>query len=292
MTSGTPPDWRNQQQQPWPPQPNSQYYNQIPPQNTNPGQIRAIGLSFITLSIISFLSSSFMLYGLFLAPSKHVGVYITTIVIFALNVFCSILILIAGIYATMLKGYKMVMTGAIISLIPCLSPCYGILGLPFGIWAVVALSKPEYKDLFNNTGTKPLSYSPYNIMQQANSEYTPAAAPPPVNNPPPPPSSPLQEIARLSESIIIPEVKSAVSATVQKIASLQSLTLAYPSQRDRIEPFITDCQSSLLTAIKQFVSMGTDSAGDDAVTMSFKAYLSNLASTLNEAASDITGGNK
>ncbi len=37
---------------------------------------------------------------------------------------------------------------AIIAMIPCLSPCC-VLGLPFGIWALVVLSKPEVKSQFS-----------------------------------------------------------------------------------------------------------------------------------------------
>jgi hypothetical protein len=38
------------------------------------------------------------------------------------------------------------MMGSIVAMIPC-NPCF-LLGLPFGIWALVALNKPEVKDVF------------------------------------------------------------------------------------------------------------------------------------------------
>lgn len=61
--------------------------------------------------------------------------------------------LIWGIVVT-LGGFKMkslqsrgsVMTGVIFAMLPC-NPCC-VLGLPLGIWALVALNKPEVKDAF------------------------------------------------------------------------------------------------------------------------------------------------
>jgi hypothetical protein len=45
------------------------------------------------------------------------------------------------------QKYGIAMATAIISMIPCLGPCC-ILGLPFGIWALVALSDVNVKALF------------------------------------------------------------------------------------------------------------------------------------------------
>ena len=46
-----------------------------------------------------------------------------------------------------LEGYGMAMSGAIVAIIPCLSPCL-ILGMPFGIWALVLLSSQDVKSAF------------------------------------------------------------------------------------------------------------------------------------------------
>jgi len=40
-------------------------------------------------------------------------------------------------------------TAAIVALIPCLGPCC-VLGIPFGIWALVVLSRPHVKDAFGS----------------------------------------------------------------------------------------------------------------------------------------------
>ena len=45
------------------------------------------------------------------------------------------------------ESYGFAMAAAIIAMIPCLGPCC-LLGLPFGIWALVVLMKPEVKAAF------------------------------------------------------------------------------------------------------------------------------------------------
>ena len=47
-----------------------------------------------------------------------------------------------------LRSYEFAMVAAILAMIPCLTPCC-LLGLPFGIWAVVVLRKPGVKEYFN-----------------------------------------------------------------------------------------------------------------------------------------------
>ena len=46
-----------------------------------------------------------------------------------------------------LQSYGWAMAAAILAVIPCISPCC-CLGIPFGIWALVVLSKPEVKAAF------------------------------------------------------------------------------------------------------------------------------------------------
>jgi hypothetical protein len=47
-----------------------------------------------------------------------------------------------------LESYGMALTGAVLSAMPCLSSQCFFLGVPFGIWAFVLLTKPAVKDLF------------------------------------------------------------------------------------------------------------------------------------------------
>ena len=45
-----------------------------------------------------------------------------------------------------LRGYGYAMTATIVAMVPCSLCC--ILGLPFGIWGLVVLMKPEVKNAF------------------------------------------------------------------------------------------------------------------------------------------------
>ena len=46
-----------------------------------------------------------------------------------------------------LESYGLAMTICILSIVPCTNPCC-ILGIPFGIWGVIALSDPAVKSAF------------------------------------------------------------------------------------------------------------------------------------------------
>lgn len=48
-----------------------------------------------------------------------------------------------------LENHGLSMAAAIIAMIPCISPCC-VLGLPFGIWAIVVLSDPSVKAAFRS----------------------------------------------------------------------------------------------------------------------------------------------
>jgi GYF domain 2 len=60
----------------------------------------------------------------------------------------SVLVLIGALRMQQLRSRGLAMTAAIVAMIPCLSPCC-LLGLPFGIWALIVLSKPEVQSQFD-----------------------------------------------------------------------------------------------------------------------------------------------
>jgi len=64
-----------------------------------------------------------------------------------LGIGLSILVIFAGVKMKNLENYALSMTGAIIAVIPCFSPCCFV-GIPFGIWAIVVLVAPEVKAAF------------------------------------------------------------------------------------------------------------------------------------------------
>jgi hypothetical protein len=63
-----------------------------------------------------------------------------------LGIGLSILVIYAGTRMKNLENYGLAMTGAIVAMIPCFPCC--LLGLPFGIWAIVVLVNPEVKAAF------------------------------------------------------------------------------------------------------------------------------------------------
>jgi hypothetical protein len=56
------------------------------------------------------------------------------------------LILAGAICMLRLRIYPLAMTGAIVAMLPCFNCC--LVGLPFGIWALVVLNRPEVKHAF------------------------------------------------------------------------------------------------------------------------------------------------
>lgn len=65
-----------------------------------------------------------------------------------LGLIVGVVVLIGAMKMRKLESYGFAMTASILAMIPCVSPCC-ILGLPFGIWAVVVLAKPEVKEAFS-----------------------------------------------------------------------------------------------------------------------------------------------
>ena len=61
----------------------------------------------------------------------------------------SVLILMGALKMQSLRSYEFSITAAIISMVPCVTPCCScVLGLPFGIWALIVLRAPEVKSQF------------------------------------------------------------------------------------------------------------------------------------------------
>jgi hypothetical protein len=61
----------------------------------------------------------------------------------------AILIVFGATKMRRLESYGMAMAASIIAMIPCYGYFCCILGVPFGIWSIVVLSKPEVKELFH-----------------------------------------------------------------------------------------------------------------------------------------------
>jgi hypothetical protein len=48
-----------------------------------------------------------------------------------------------------MKNYSLARSAAIVAVIPLIGPCC-VLGIPFGIWALVALGKPGVQEAFSS----------------------------------------------------------------------------------------------------------------------------------------------
>lgn len=98
-------------------------------------------------------------FGLFLNPNvlkppanqaEAVGFWIGAIgvyVYFFLHIISQILVMIGGNCMLKQKSYRWAMVGAVLAVVPLLSPCC-ILGMPFGIWALVVLSDSQVSQSF------------------------------------------------------------------------------------------------------------------------------------------------
>ncbi|MBL9127380.1 MAG: hypothetical protein JNL97_07030 [Verrucomicrobiales bacterium] len=64
-----------------------------------------------------------------------------------LSIAISGLIMYAGQKMRQLQSYALAVTGAVLAIVPCISPCCCI-GIPVGVWVLVVLFKPEVKAAF------------------------------------------------------------------------------------------------------------------------------------------------
>jgi hypothetical protein len=68
---------------------------------------------------------------------------------------CNLLALVGAIKMKNLSSSGWAYTSAILSVIPCTNGICCILGLPFGIWALIVLSNPDVKRAFVKGGSAP-----------------------------------------------------------------------------------------------------------------------------------------
>jgi len=61
-----------------------------------------------------------------------------------INVAIAGFVLFGALQMRQVKSYGLAMAASIVALVPCLGPCC-CLGIPFGIWSLVVLAKPEVK---------------------------------------------------------------------------------------------------------------------------------------------------
>jgi len=83
-----------------------------------------------------------------LATSGTVGV-IGNLVVVAVSVFIAF----AAMKMMKLQSRGLVMTAAILAMIPCFSSCCCVAGIPIGIWTLIVLNKPDVRSAFGAATT-------------------------------------------------------------------------------------------------------------------------------------------
>ncbi|MGD9161573.1 MAG: hypothetical protein PVG39_24380 [Desulfobacteraceae bacterium] len=70
-----------------------------------------------------------------------------TIAFSVIGIIIGLFIIFTSMKMMKMEKWGLALTGAIVAMVPCVSPCC-ILGIPFGIWAIVVLSNAEVKAAF------------------------------------------------------------------------------------------------------------------------------------------------
>ena len=129
---------------------NSQFPNsQFEHDPTDQLKIPAIFLIiFCVISILNILAGPFLKVGMGqqqLGSPEFIGGLVAAVLICVLQG----VVLMAGVGMLSKKNYSLCKTGAIIACIPICTPCI-ILGIPFAIWSLVLLGKPEIQNSFQS----------------------------------------------------------------------------------------------------------------------------------------------
>ena len=133
--------------------------NPYAPPAPQPGSSSESPLLFPAIALL-ILSSLFVLIILASVPGQIVrmraidtstpegaGELVGSIVSLAIWPLMNLAIAVGAVSMIRLRNYRSAYTAAILSVIPICSPCL-LLGIPFGIWAIVVLNRPEVKQRF------------------------------------------------------------------------------------------------------------------------------------------------
>jgi hypothetical protein len=124
----------------------------VPMNATNPLMIPAIALlvmaSLTLLLLIASLPGQIIrLRKIDTSTPAGQGELVAGIVVFCGWVLATVAVMAGSINMWRLNNHRAATAAAIVSVLPVCSPCF-ILGIPFGIWALVLLYQPKVKALF------------------------------------------------------------------------------------------------------------------------------------------------
>lgn len=114
-------------------------------------------IALLVVGIIGIVGSGIIVCaGIFVSASGAAGRRamddtepVFVILVYGVMLVASIVVTACATKMKQLDSYAIAMTGSILAVIPCLSPCF-ILGIPFGIWALVVINQPDVREAFNN----------------------------------------------------------------------------------------------------------------------------------------------
>jgi hypothetical protein len=124
----------------------------VPPSPHNPLQAPALILLvlsslFVMLILGSLPGQIIRMWELDLSTPEGFGTLMGMLMPLIVLPLMNVAIALGSISMLRLKSYSSAYLAAILSLIPLCSPCV-LLGIPFGIWALVLLNRPEVKQRF------------------------------------------------------------------------------------------------------------------------------------------------
>jgi hypothetical protein len=136
-------------------------------------KVPAIGLIVVgainfALGLLLVLSGLLRLTGIIpgdeipTAEAERIGYLVGTFggyAIALLSLIVAPLIIYGAIQMLKGKSYKLAKTSAILAIIPFISCCF-IIGIPFGIWALMVLNDPEVRAFFSGNGRFQNQYPP------------------------------------------------------------------------------------------------------------------------------------
>lgn len=104
------------------------------------------GLCFLFVGVLSLIGSAAPGSG---AMKTQIATGVAGLLIYLVRAAVDGFVIFGAIKMMKLESRGLAMTAAILSVIPCFcSSCY-VLGIPWGIWALVVLNKPEVKAAFH-----------------------------------------------------------------------------------------------------------------------------------------------
>jgi hypothetical protein len=103
-------------------------------------RLRMLSILHIAVAIMAFF--------LIIAAGPHGWDLIELLSFLLIGLVVPIVVLLGTIRMEKLQSYGFAMTAAILSIIPCTSPCCFLIGTPIGIWALWVLTDPDVKAAF------------------------------------------------------------------------------------------------------------------------------------------------